>query len=159
MDVRMLDDIEICDYLACMSTGISGYITSYISHMNYSMKKEFGHEMRKILPYINDEYEFLSRLKYMINRSDITHIRINMYIDSLMSPCSYLSDEGFDSIYNEFKEEIDEELGQLYEELLKVSDWGFYADSLFWNFFTFSNLSRIFLSSFARSFRGYMPVW
>ena len=58
----------------------------------------------------------------MMNRSDITHIRINMYIDSLMSPCSYLSDEGFDSIYNEFKEEIDEELGQLYEELLKVSD-------------------------------------
>ena len=81
--------------------------------------------MRKILPYIDDEYEFLSRLKYMIKDSDIAHIRINLYIDSLMSGCSCLSDEGFESIYSEFKEEIDEELRQLYEELLKASDWGF----------------------------------
>ena len=122
MDVRMLDDIKICDCLAFMATGISNYVTSYISHMNHSEKIEFGNEMRKILPYIDDEYEFLSRLKYMIKDSDIAHIRINLYIDSLMSGCSCLSDEGFESIYSEFKEEIDEELRQLYEELLKASD-------------------------------------
>ena len=122
MDVRMIDDIKICDCLAFMATGISGYVTSYISHMNHSEKIKFGNEMRKILPYIDDEYEFLSRLKYMIKDSDIAHIRINLYIDSLMSGCSCLSDEGFESIYSEFKEEIDEELRQLYEELLKASD-------------------------------------
>ena len=42
-----------------------------------------------------------------------------------MSFCSYLSDEGFVNIYNGFKEEIDEELIQLYEDLLKASDCGF----------------------------------
>lgn len=122
MDVGILDDIRICEYLSDMATGISGYVSTYISNLSYSSKIEFGDEMRKVLPYIDDDYEFLSRLKYMIKDSDIAHIRINLYIDSLASDCSYLSDEGFESIYSEFKEEIDEELRQLYEELLKASD-------------------------------------
>ncbi|MDY4641443.1 MAG: hypothetical protein SO412_06735 [Erysipelotrichaceae bacterium] len=125
MDLSMLDDIEICDCLADMATGISGYVNKYIGNLSYPEKIEFGNEMRKVLPYIDDDYEFLSRLKYMIKDSDIAHIRINIYIDSLMSFCSYLSDEGFVNIYNGFKEEIDEELIQLYEDLLKASDCGF----------------------------------
>ena len=113
MDLSMFDDIEIC--VADMTKGISGYVNKYIGNLNYPEKLEFGNELRKVLPFIDDDYEFLSRLKYMIKDSDIAHIRINIYIDSLMSFCSYLSDEGFVNIYNEFKEEIDEELIQLYE--------------------------------------------
>ena len=122
MDLSMLDDIDICDCLADMTKGISDYVNKYIGNLSYPEKLEFGNEMRKVLLFIDDDYEFLSRLKYMIKDSDIAHIRINIYIDSLMSFCSYLSDEGFVNIYNEFKEEIDEELMQLYEDLLKASD-------------------------------------
>ncbi len=84
-----------------------GYIKSFLSSLNKEEEKIFYEEMKKMMPYINDERQFCSAFKSGVNKGDLKHIRMNYYI--LQNNMSYypLSDEGLALIYDEFKDEID----------------------------------------------------
>ena len=68
-------------------------------------KKIFYTEVSKILPYITDEEQFFSALKKSANKNELNILRVNLWGFDIMDIYDFLSQEGYDSIYQEFEKE------------------------------------------------------
>lgn len=84
----------------------NGYIKSFISSLNKEEEKIFYEEMKKMVPYVENEEQFYLAFKHGVKKDDLKHIRMNYYI--LQDNMNYfpLSRKGLDLIYEEFKDDI-----------------------------------------------------
>ena len=85
----------------------NGYIESFLSSLNKEEEKIFFEEMKKMMPYVEDQDQLYLAFKHGIQKDDLKHIRMNYYILQTNENYYPLSKEGLDLIYEEFKDEID----------------------------------------------------
>lgn len=85
----------------------NGYIKSFLSSLNKDEEKIFFEEMKKMIPYIENEEQLYLAFKHGVKQDDLKHIRMNYFILQENKNYYPLSDEGFNLIYDEFKDEID----------------------------------------------------
>lgn len=95
-------------YFLSHSDGISNYVNQYIKSFTKEKAEVFYLEMKKLLPYVKDEERLIRDFKYFIKNSDIKHIRMNIWLQDNMSDSSILDEEGYELIYEEYKEEINQ---------------------------------------------------
>lgn len=72
-------------------------------------------ELRKILPYVDDEEQFFLAFKHAVKKEDLRHVRIDLWELDLMECYSFLTQEGYDSIYKDFKEEVENRMTTMKE--------------------------------------------
>ena len=84
---------------------LSAWIKRFIQTLNKEERKIFYTEVSKILPYITDEKQFFSALKKSANKKELKILRVNLWGFDFMDIYHFLSQEGYDSIYQEFEKE------------------------------------------------------
>lgn len=72
-------------------------------------------EIRKILPFVYDEEQFLHSFKHAINIDNLKHARIDFWFMNWTGNYSFLSEEGQQQILEEFPEEIEEYIKNTYQ--------------------------------------------
>lgn len=86
----------------------SNYTRRYIESLDGIQRKIFYEEFAKLLPCIDDEKEFFNILKYVIkDTNDVKKIRMNFYLQEILGCSTFLTQEGMNDIYMEFKDEIE----------------------------------------------------
>ena len=68
-------------------------------------RKIFHTEVSKILPYVTDEEQFFAALKKSASKKELKILRVNLWGFDIMDIYDFLSQEGYDSIYQEFEKE------------------------------------------------------
>ena len=84
---------------------LSSWIKRFIQTLNKEERKIFYTEVSKILPYITDEEQFFVALKKSANKKELKILRVNPWGFDIMDIYDFLSQEGYDSICQEFKKE------------------------------------------------------
>ena len=84
---------------------LSAWIKRFIQTLNKEERKIFYTEVSKILPYITDEKQFFSALKKSANKKELKILRVNLWGFDFIDIYHFLSQEGYDSIYQEFEKE------------------------------------------------------
>lgn len=86
----------------------SNYVRRYIESLAKVQREAFYDEITKLLPYIDDEEEFFNILKFVIKNTDsIRKIRMNFYLQEILGCNTFLTQEGMNNIFIEFKDEIE----------------------------------------------------
>lgn len=84
---------------------LSSWIKRFIQTLNKEERKIFYTEVSKILPYITDEEQFFAALKKSANKKELKILRVNLWGFDIMDIYDFLSQEGYDSICQEFEKE------------------------------------------------------
>ena len=84
---------------------LSAWIKRFIQTLNKEERKIFYTEVSKILPYVTDEEQFFAALKKSANKKELKILRVNLWGFDIMDIHDFLSQEGYDSIYQEFEKE------------------------------------------------------
>lgn len=101
--------------------GMIAYLMSHgaesntISRIIYSLSKDERNtlldELMKLLPYVIDEDQFFSAFKHVVHSNNaMKYIRLDFWEFDLMECYDYLSQEGYDSIIEDFEKECNERL-------------------------------------------------
>ena len=94
-------------YFLEKSCRTSSYVNQYIQSLTKEKEKAFYLEMKKLIPYVRDERRLMMDFKYFIKNSDIAHIRMNIWLQDNLSDSEILNEEGYEMIYEEYREEIE----------------------------------------------------
>ena len=84
---------------------LSVWIKRFIQTLNREERKIFYTEVSKILPYVTDEEQFFAALKKSASKKELKILRVNLWGFDIMDIYDFLSQEGYDSIYQEFEKE------------------------------------------------------
>ena len=84
---------------------LSAWIKRFIQTLNREERKIFHTEVSKILPYVTDEEQFFAALKKSASKKELKILRVNLWGFDIMDIYDFLSQEGYDSIYQEFEKE------------------------------------------------------
>lgn len=93
-------------YLLSHSCGIGNYVNQYIKSLSKDKITAFYYEMKKLLPYVEDEEALMYNFRFIVKNSDIEHIRMNVWLQDYIYDSEILSEEGYRSIYQDYKIEI-----------------------------------------------------
>ena len=96
-----------------------GHESNWIRYFLQTLSKEeriiFLNEISKLLPYVTDESQLFLAFKHGVKKENVKLARVDLWELDLMCCYSFLSQEGYDSIKSDFKEEVDYRLKTLKE--------------------------------------------
>lgn len=93
-------------YFLYKSKGISNYVNSYIKSLDDRKEEEFYQAVKKLLPYIDDEYDLMNNFKFLVKNKNIKDICLNAWLEDYIYDTSILTEEGYEKIHKEYKKQI-----------------------------------------------------
>ena len=96
---------------------LSNWIKRFIQSLDKDEKLIFFEEITKMLPYVKNEEQFFLAFKHAVSKKNIHLTRLFFWELDIIGNYDILSEEGYQSIYNDFKEETAEYLLDLKESM------------------------------------------
>ena len=96
---------ELLAYLISHGS-LSNWIKRFIKTLDINERKVLFDEIRKILPYIEDEEQFFLAFKHAASKQELNLIRFNFWMLDFSENYTFLTKDGYEMIYKEFEVKI-----------------------------------------------------